>query len=93
MNVKINYTFDIDEVAAFQMLCKALYMQCVLDEDTDYCYRNGKIYATIDGYEQEYDDRGDLFVALRNVAVNIMPNLSFRGADYIYQHDEDEEEE
>ena len=44
INVKINYTFEIDAVSAFQTLCKTLYMQCVLDEDTDYCYRNGTAY-------------------------------------------------
>lgn len=27
---------------------------------------------------------GDLFVALRNVAVNIVPNIGFRSEDYIY---------
>lgn len=91
--MKINYTFEIDAVSAFQMLCKTLKMDFVLDEDTDFRYHKGKVYVMRNGQEKIYDDRGDLFVALRNVAVNFIPNTAFRGAEYIYQYDEDEDEE
>lgn len=79
---------DIDEIEAFKILCKTLHMDFVLDEDTDYfvrkdeCGENG-VYIT-DGHDIKIDDRGDLFLALRNVAVNIVPNVGFRRADYIY---------
>lgn len=79
---------DIDEIEAFKILCKTLHMDFVLDEDTNYFVREGEcgengVYVT-DGYDIKIDDRGDLFVALRNVAANIVPNVAFRNADYIY---------
>lgn len=79
---------DIDEIEAFKILCKTLHMDFVLDEDTNYFVREGEfgengVYVT-DGHDIKVDDRGDLFVALRNVAVNIVPNVGFRNADYIY---------
>ena len=89
--MKINYTFEIDAVSAFRMLCETLKMEFVLDEDTDFRYHKGKVYVMRNGKEKIYDDRGDLFVALRNVAVNFIPNTAFSCADYIYQYDEDEE--
>lgn len=79
---------DIDEIEAFKILCKTLHMDFVLDEDTNYFVREGEfgengVYVT-DGHDIKVDDRGDLFVALRNAAVNIVPNVGFRNADYIY---------
>lgn len=80
---------DIDEIGALKLLCKTLYMDFVLDENTDYFVKedeNGEngVYVT-DGHDIKIDDRGDLFVALRNVVVNIVPNVLFRSADYIYK--------
>ena len=66
--MKINYTFEIDAVSAFQMLCKTLYMQCVLDENSDYCYRNGKIYAT-DILECDLEDNLDPGAKWRGIVV------------------------
>lgn len=82
---------DIDECEAFKLLCKTLGMDFVLDEDIDFfvkkdCYDNNCVYCIKDGHDEVYDDRGDLFVALRNVAVNMFPNVSFRSADYIYNN-------
>lgn len=80
---------DIDEDEAFEILCKTLYMEYVLDEDTKFFVRKNEydencVYVMINGHDEEYDNRGDLFVALRNVAVNMFPNTSFRSDDYIY---------
>lgn len=82
---------DIDEIEAFRILCKTLHMDFVLDEDTNYFvgkkeYGENAVYeiGITDEDEGYVDDRGDLFVALRNVAVNIVPNVGFRNADYIY---------
>lgn len=80
---------DIDSYEAFRILCKTLHMEFVLDEDVDFfvrkdCYDNNCVYYIRDGHDEEYDDRGDLFVALRNVAVNLFPNTSFGNAEYIY---------
>lgn len=83
---------DIESDEAFRVLCKTLNMDYVLNEDMkfgvekdshgrNYVYRIGN-----DGsFYKRYDDRGDLFIALRNVAVNMFPNLSFRSDDYIYK--------
>lgn len=74
----------------FRNLCKALNMEFVLDESIDYSVQkdlNGDncVYHNQNGREQCDDCRGDLFVALRNVAVNIFPNVLFRSAKYIYE--------
>lgn len=66
-------------------------MTSVLDEDIKFIVKKNEdgennLYAIKDGVEHHYDDRGDLFVALRNVAVNMFPNTSFRSDDYIYSN-------
>ena len=60
-----------------------------LDEDTDFFIKENEdgenaVYVMKDGKEECVDDRGDLFVALRNVAVCMFPNVLFRSASYIY---------
>lgn len=81
---------DIDAGEAFRILCKTLHMDFVLDEDTDFSvsldFETGEnvVYVSRDGHKELYDDRGNLFVALRNVAVNMFPNTAFRSADYLY---------
>ena len=93
MTVEVNINsvckIDIDSSEAFRILCKTLHMEFVLDEDTEFFVRKNEygensVYVTRDGHDAEYDERGDLFVALRNVAVNMFPNASFRSDDYIY---------
>lgn len=91
---KITYTFEVEisPNEAFDMLCKALHMNYVLDENTDYFVKKSDYFDydcvyyinNASGKEVLYDERGELFVALRNVAVNMYPNLSFRNAEYIY---------
>lgn len=81
---------DIDEYEAFRLLCRTLDMEFVFyDEGIDFfvrkdCYGYNCVWHRVDGHDEIYDDRGDMFVALRNVAVNMFPNLDFRSADYIY---------
>lgn len=81
---------DIESDEAFIMLCKTLQMEYVLTEDIDFfvrkdSYGDNCVYYIRDGHDEMYDDRGDLFIALRNVAVELFPNVSFRNADYIYR--------
>lgn len=90
-NIKIKTVanIEIDEAEAFHILCKTLDMDFVLDEDTKFIvkkneYDENSVYIIRNGREEIYDERGDLFVALRNIAVNIFPNLYFRSDDYIY---------
>lgn len=77
----------------FYMLCDSLDMSFVCDEDTDYFikkneYGENAVYYINDGHDELMDDRGDLFVALRNVAVNMFPNVLYRSAEYIYKNGE-----
>jgi hypothetical protein len=88
--VKLN--IDCDE--AFRILCKSLDMAYMLDETVNKLFVNRDsegdlmVYHTVNGHDEVYDSRGALFIALANVAVNIFPNLEFRGADYIYEYGE-----
>ena len=89
INTKAVCQIDIDSSEAFRILCKTLHMDFVLDEDIKFFVRKNEydencVYVTRNGHDEEYDERGDLFVALRNVAVNMFPNTSFRSDDYIY---------
>lgn len=88
-------TIDIDSAEAFRLLCKTLDMEFVYDSDRDFFVRENYlgrncVYFNRDGHDAIYDERGDLFVALRNVAVNIFPNLEFRSAHYIYNKNEED---
>lgn len=85
--IKINYTLEIDELTAFKTLCHVLDMDFVLDEETNYYCYGGNVYEQHGYHDEKVDDRADLFIALRNIAVNIIPNLSFKDADYIHRLD------
>ena len=89
IEAKSSYQLDIEPEEAFKMLCKTLGMDFVLNEDIEFFvneddYGDRCVYRIRNGHDEKYDSRGDLFVALRNVAVNMFPNLFFRSADYIY---------
>lgn len=89
VNTKAVCKIDIDCDDAFRLLCKTLNMECVLRNVGD-CFvkkdEDGEllVYRVVNGHDEIVDDRGMLFVALCNVAVNLWPNLDFRGMDYIY---------
>ena len=88
IDVKTTRQIDIDEYEAFRILCKTLHMDFVLYDDVNFRVEKdedgeNRVYVL---YNEIYDDRGDLFVALRNVAVNLFPNLEFRGEKYIYNN-------
>lgn len=83
---------DIECEQAFRILCETLGMNCVLENDGDYFVKKDSdddlvVYRIVNGQDQIVDDRGALFIALCNVAVNIFPNLGFRSSDYIYEYD------
>lgn len=79
---------EISPDEAFRILCKCLDMDCALDEDANYFIKDGAVCKTVNGEDKVIDDRADLFIALRNVAVNMYPNVLFRNADYIYSLDD-----
>lgn len=90
--MKIKFEHEIDTEESFEILLKNLCMEIVLEEDENYIIhknRDGEngIYIVKDGCEILFDYRGDLFIALRNVAVMLYPNLLFRNADYIYNNE------
>ena len=90
IDVPTKLQLDIEPEKAFKILCQTLDMNCVLREDIDFfvresCYGDNRVYFIRNGHDEEYDHRGDLFIALRNVAVNIFPNVAFRSAEYIYK--------
>lgn len=87
--VKSICKIDIEAEEAFYILCKTLDMDFVLDEDKRFFVRKDsddelRVYIFENGHDELFDDRGKMFVALRNVAINLYPNLLFRNAEYIY---------
>lgn len=88
VNVKTVMKVEIDAEEAFSILCKNLAMDFVLDEDREFFVGkdDGVVYEKVDGKDICIDDRGGLFIALRNVAVNMFPNLYFRSAEYIWKN-------
>ena len=86
------HTIDINAEEAFRILCKTLYMDFVMYEDSNlHVNDDGEVWLTENGHNTKIDDRGDLFIALRNVAVNMFPNLMFRNASYIYNNESTKE--
>lgn len=84
--MKVTATFELRPEQALEMLCKTLYMDFAFtDDDSFYIKENprtGELAVWCD--DRVYDDRAELFVAIRNLMVCIIPNLSFRNDDYIF---------
>lgn len=78
-------TFDVEPELALEMLCKTLYMDFAFTDDDSFYIkedpRTGELAVWCDN--KKYDDRAELFIAIRNLMVCIIPNLSFRRANYI----------
>ncbi len=90
VNVTSKQTFniDIEPEEAFRILCKTLHMDFILEEEFDYFVTKNNFGENVvckgtNGKVKTVDDRGDLFIALCYVAVNMFPNLDFRSADFI----------
>lgn len=86
---KQTFNIDIEPEEAFWILCKTLSMDFILNDKSDYFITKDASGQNIvckgtNGKVKTVDDRGDLFIALCNVAVNMFPNVSFRNADFIY---------
>ena len=70
---KINVEMEIDEGKAFRILLEALHVD--LDEDIRedaFDVEDGEIVV------RNYDDRGELYLALYHLATKIFPNTYFR---------------
>lgn len=94
VHAKMFCKLDIESDEAFRILCRTLMMECFCNGDIEKLGLSVRkdsdgtnvVYYVEDGHDEVYDDRGDLFVALANVAVNIYPNVEFRNEDYIYRY-------
>jgi len=76
--MKITIEMDLDKDQALDALLEILHMTWINDEG-NFEIKNGKVYKN----GKHYDDRADLFAALRNVENALYPNLDFRGDPYI----------
>lgn len=102
VTAKTKVTIDICSDEAYRILCKTLGMGFILNDEYDYylkvfdedredydpyydqpcvCYRDKA------GDEKVISEQGNLFAALCTVAVNMYPNVGFRGEPWIYRYD------
>lgn len=81
--VKLN----IDKWQLFEMLCRELDMDFVLDTETKYYIRNGQVCVMENGVEHVYDDRANLFVSLRNLLVHMSVNSECRSEKHIFNYE------
>lgn len=84
--MRLDIPITLTPEQTFCIFCKTLNMDFVYEqEDADFYIKEHPDTAEPAVWlnDRIYDDRGKLFVALRNVAVLIIPNLYFRNADYI----------
>lgn len=68
--MKINVSMDLDETHAFQILLSTLNVT-LPDDPPEFKVCDGKIVC-------DYDDRGELYLALYHLATKIFPNTEFR---------------
>ena len=69
---RINIGYELDEGRAFDLLLQTLRVR--LKEDVpEFIVENGEIKV------KDYDDRGELYLALYHLATKIFPNTEFRG--------------
>lgn len=60
------------------MLCKELDMDFVLDTGRKFYIENGQVYSMENGAEEVYNDRANLFNALKNTLVHMSVNSEYR---------------
>lgn len=83
--MKITIEMDLDKDQALDILLETLGMEWIND-DAHFEIKNGKVYKN----GKHYDDRADLFAALRNVENALYGNLEFRGDPYITNYGDEE---
>ena len=81
--MKITIEMDLNKDQALDALLEILDMEWIHD-DGHFEIKNGKVYKN----GKHYDDRADLFAALRNVENALYPNLEYRSDPYITHYDE-----
>ena len=68
--MKVNVPMDLDESHAFYILLQTLDVK--LPTEPEFEVKDGEIVVS------EYDDRGELYLALYHLATKIFPNTEFR---------------
>lgn len=87
--MKYTIEIELDEWQALEAVCKALHCEAVLDPDKELKIEKGYVWIKENNNWKEYDDRADLYAALRNVICAITPNCEFRsGSDITHYADE-----
>lgn len=83
--MKVNTTFDLEPEQVLEMLCKSLHMDFAFTDDDSFYIKEDPMTGELAVWhgDRVYDDRADLFIAIRNAMVCMIPNLSFRSDDYI----------
>lgn len=69
----VKLEFELDEYKAFDLLLKSLHVH--LDEEIK---KDAFIVEDGDIIVKDYDDRGELYLALYHLATKIYPNVEFR---------------
>ena len=86
MKVKVkasgDFEVDIDHNQAFYALCQTLYMDWAIEEKKHFVVEEDdfgeKVVYVVENVEKRiYDDRGELFLAIRNLAEAIFPNIDW----------------
>jgi len=70
--MKIQTEIEIDSTKAFYLLLETLNAQIEEDNVPNFVVEDGEIVA------KDYDDRGELYLALYHLATKIFPNTEFR---------------
>lgn len=68
--MKINVPMDLDEAHAFYILLETLDVK--MPTEPEFEVEDGEIVVS------DYDDRGELYLALYHLATKIFPNTEFR---------------
>lgn len=83
--MKVTTTFELRPEQALEMLCKTLHMDFAFTDDDSFYIKEDPMTGELAVWygDKIYDDRAELFIAIRNMMVCIIPNLSFRSDNYI----------
>lgn len=85
--MKHTITINIDKWQLFEILCKELDMDFVLDTERKFYIKNGQVCSMENGAEKVYDDRANLFVSLRNTLVHMSINSECRSEKHIFDYE------
>ena len=89
METEYTIKIKLNEYDALEALCKALNCEVVLDPDKELKIEKGYVWIKENGKWKKYDERADLYAALRNVICAITPNCEFRSGSDITHYDDE----